>query len=206
MEVPARLGRASLRAIALALLALVAVAASPAPARAACPGAHVVPSERTLDTARAATLCLVNRERSARGLRALRTNASLQASAGAYAGDMVRLSFFDHVSPGGATLAERIREDTRYLAGTLRWQIGENLAWGTGSRSSPARIVDGWMRSPDHRRNILHAGFREMGLGIALGAPVAAAAASGAATYANQFGRRGSSSDWRPATRRSGTR
>jgi hypothetical protein len=48
------------------------------------------------------------------------------------------------------------------------------------------------MASPPHRANVLHAGFRELGLGIALGAPVAgASAAAGAATYANQFGRRG---------------
>ena len=48
------------------------------------------------------------------------------------------------------------------------------------------------MASPAHRANILNAAFREIGIGIALGAPVAGAtAASGAATYTNQFGRRG---------------
>jgi uncharacterized protein YkwD len=104
---------------------------------------------------------------------------------------MVRRSFFDHVTPGGETLTERIREDTRYLTGALSWEIGENLAWGTGRLATPTQIVRGWMRSPGHRRNILHRGFREMGLGVALGAPTSASAASGAATYANQFGRRG---------------
>ena len=139
-------------------------------------------------------MCLVNRERTRRGLPALRANRTLQASARAYARDMVRRSFFDHVSPSGATLTERIRENTRYLAGALRWQIGENLAWGTGSRSTPAQIVRGWMHSPGHRANIVNRGFREMGLGVALGVPVAGSASasmSGAATYANQFGRRG---------------
>jgi uncharacterized protein YkwD len=190
MDMPARLGRASLRALLVALVALVALPAAPASAGARCPGASLVPSTRTLDASRASTICLVNRERSKRGLRALRRNGSLQASAGTYARDMVRLSFFDHVSPAGATLTDRIRRDTRYLAGAMSWEIGENLAWGTGTRSTPAQIVAGWMRSPGHRRNILHPGFREMGLGIALGAPVPVAAASRAATYANQFGRR----------------
>jgi uncharacterized protein YkwD len=192
MEAPARPGRASLRAALLATLALVALPAAPAAAgSAACPGADDVPTARTLDDARAATICLVNRERTRRGLRTLRTNGSLQSSAGAYARDMVRRSFFDHVSPSGETLTERIREDTRYLAGARGWEIGENLAWGTGVRATPAQIVAGWMRSPGHRQNILHAGFREMGLGVAIGTPVDASAASGAATYANQFGRRG---------------
>jgi uncharacterized protein YkwD len=104
---------------------------------------------------------------------------------------MVRRSFFEHVSPGGATLTDRIKRDTRYLAGAQGWEIGENLAWGTGDRATPAQIVSGWMHSAGHRRNILHSTFREMGLGIALGTPVDASAAAGAATYANQFGRRG---------------
>jgi uncharacterized protein YkwD len=96
------------------------------------------------------------------------------------------------VSPSGETLTERIKDDTRYLAQARGWEIGENLAWGTGTLATPSQIVAGWMASPPHRANILNAGFREMGMGIALGAPVAGAtAASGAATYANQFGRRG---------------
>jgi uncharacterized protein YkwD len=193
MEVPARLGRASLRAVLLAAVALVALPAVPASAKKTprCAGAGDVPTARTLAKARRATMCLVNRERRKHGLRSLRTNRRLQASATAYAREMVRREFFDHTSPGGETFTERIREETRYLAGALRWEIGENLAWGTGSRATPAQIVSSWMHSPGHRANILRASYREMGMGIALGAPVqAAAASSGAATYANQFGAR----------------
>jgi uncharacterized protein YkwD len=192
MEMPTRIGRASLRVLAISLLALGAFQTTAASAGTrSCPGADVRPTQSTLDDAREATTCLVNRERTRRGLRALRTNARLQASSGAYARDMVRRSFFSHVSPSGETLSERIREDTRYLSGAQGWEIGENLAWGSGRRATPAEIVDSWMDSPGHRANILRASFREMGLGIALGAPVSSAAASGAATYANQFGRRG---------------
>jgi uncharacterized protein YkwD len=191
MEVPARLGRASLRVMLLALLALAALPTAPASAGSSCAGANLVPNAQRIGLTRHATTCLINRERTKRGLRALRTNASLQSSAGAYARDMVRRSYFAHVSPNGETLSERIREDTRYLAGALRWEIGENLAWGTGRLATPAQIVAGWMRSPGHRRNILHASYREMGLGVALGTPVDASAASGGATYANHFGRRG---------------
>ena len=36
-----------------------------------------------------------------------------------------------------------------------RWKVAENLAWGTGSTSTPRSIVDRWMASPEHRANIL---------------------------------------------------
>jgi len=181
------------RVLLAALLALVALPAGTASAGTqSCPGAGAVPTARTLDDARDATVCLLNRERTKRGLRALRTNGVLQSSATSYAQDMVRRNFFAHVSPTGETLTQRIKDDTRYLADARGWEIGENIAWGTGSLATPAQIVASWMASPPHRANILRAGFREMGLGIALGAPVAgASAAAGAATYANQFGRRG---------------
>jgi uncharacterized protein YkwD len=186
MKVPVRI--ALLAALALATLPASTASAGVRP----CPGANAVPTSRTLDEARDATACLINRERTKRGLRALRTNTTLQSSAGSYAREMVRRSFFDHTSPTGETLTERIKDDTRYLASTLRWEIGENLAWGTGSKATPAQIVSSWMHSPEHRANILHGSYEEMGLGIALGTPVqGVAAAAGAATYANQFGRRG---------------
>jgi uncharacterized protein YkwD len=98
---------------------------------------------------------------------------------------MVRQRFFDHVSPGGSTMAQRIKR-TNYLDGRRGWSLGENLAWGSGSLATPAEIVDGWMHSAGHRRNILDAGFREIGIGIALGSPTGGAGA----TYVNDFGSR----------------
>ena len=185
--------KVSFRIVLLAALVLGALPPSTSSAAGRhCPGANKVPTAKTLSVARAATACLVNRERRKHHLRALRTNRTLQSSAGSYAREMVRRSFFDHTSPAGETFTERIKDETRYLARSLRWEIGENLAWGTGSKATPAQIVSSWMHSPEHRANILHRSYREMGLGIALGTPVqGAAAAAGAATYANQFGRRG---------------
>ena len=54
----------------------------------------------------------------------------LQNAAQSYAGDMVRGGFFSHVSPSGSTLEQRIRQGTRYLAGALRYQIGEKVRAG----------------------------------------------------------------------------
>ena len=184
-----RVVRAPLRALLLGIAALFAVPA--AAHAAACPGADQLPTAATLTQARRATLCLVNVQRRSHGLSQLRTNATLQRSAESYSRQMVRQSFFDHVSPSGVTFDERIHKLTSYLAHTLRWEVGENIAWGSGSLATPANIVNAWMHSAEHRHNILHASYREMGMGIAIGAPVRLSAAARAATYTNQFGRRG---------------
>jgi uncharacterized protein YkwD len=44
------------------------------------------------------------------------------------------------------------------------------------------------MNSPGHRANILNSAFREIGIGVAYGAPVAVGGP--AATYATEFGAR----------------
>jgi uncharacterized protein YkwD len=103
---------------------------------------------------------------------------------------MVRDNFFDHVAPGGSTMLGRVRASS-YLRGTRSWALGENLAWGTGELATPARTVDAWMRSEGHRRNILDRSFREIGIGVSVGAPVDVSAALPAATYATEFGSRG---------------
>jgi uncharacterized protein YkwD len=186
------LSQSSLRRFRLLLstivVALTATLAAPALAS-ACTGADETPSARTITKARAATLCLLNEQRAAHGLGRLRAHRSLQGAAQRYAGAMVRGGFFSHVSPTGSTLEQRIRRGTRYLANALRYEIGENIAWGEGALSKPRAIVASWMASPGHRANILRPTFREIGIGITPGAPVPGLS-SPAATYANAFGTR----------------
>lgn len=180
----------------LGLIVVLAALAAPAPAGAqsvdahaavaACPSAAAMPA-RGADQAERTTLCLVNLERRRRGLRGLRANGRLAAAAARHSTDMVRRAFFGHVTPGGATLVQRIRR-TGYVSGARSYALAENLAWGTGSYATPLRTVAGWMRSPGHRRNILHPGFRELGVGIVLGAP---GAVGEGATYTTNFGARG---------------
>ncbi len=50
---------------------------------------------------------------------------------------------------------------------TLR--VGENLAWGVGRLSRARAIVRMWMASPAHRRNLLHPGYRLVGVGALRG-------------------------------------
>ncbi len=170
---------------AIALLAVLLTLPNAASAASACRGANLAPSPARATAIRHATLCLLNRQRARHGLPRLREHRSLRNAATKYARLMVAQRFFDHVSPAGSTMAQRIKR-TSYLHHTRAWSLGENLAWGSGGAATPARIVNAWMHSPGHRANILNGRFREIGIGIALGAPNGRAGA----TYVNEFGRR----------------
>ena len=150
--------------------------------------AGAVPTARHLGTARTAVLCLVNRERAARGLVALRADARLDRAAAAHSLDMVRHRYFDHTSPTGSTVLSRIRA-TGYLAHARAWAAGENIAWATGRLATPTAIVAAWMHSPGHRANILRPQFRDVGTGVAVGVP-APGIRLGGVTYTQDFGAR----------------
>jgi uncharacterized protein YkwD len=172
-------------------LACLAVACSAAPASAAqhpapCANAALRPDVGTLTKVNVATLCLVNKERTKRRLTRLRLQPTLDAAADRFAKQLVVEGFFDHTAPDGTTMLDRIKATT-YLKGPLRrWSVGENIAYGTGSLSTPQSIVKAWMRSPGHRANILDPSFREIGLGVSLGSPDG----PDGATYVHDFGRR----------------
>lgn len=163
---------------------------TPSPPKAdPCGAVSVLPTAANLADVRKATLCLLNKERTSRRLAALTSNGALQKAATSYSLKMVDEGFFDHVSPGGSTLTSRIK-GTSFLAGPLRsWTLGENIAWGSGGLATPERIVDAWMHSAGHRKNILTPGFKVIGIGIAPGAPTGSDI-SDAATYTTDFGAR----------------
>jgi uncharacterized protein YkwD len=173
-------------AVAGALVAAPASAVARAHRAGSCANADLPPTASNLASVRKATLCLINAQRTSRGLRALRSNSHLRAAADRYAREMVAKDFFGHVSPSGSTVLQRIK-NSAYLKPARSWAIGENLAWGTGTLATAAQTVRGWMSSPPHRRNMLDKGFREIGIGVALGAP---GSNDPGATYATEFGRR----------------
>ena len=155
-----------------------------------CRDARIVPNKRNAARVRTATLCLMNVERSSRGLRRLRVSRQLRKAATAYSRKMVRKRFFDHVGPGGSTMVSRIRKGTSYLSRRVtRWSLGENIGWGQRGLSTPQAMVRLWMDSPGHRANILSRRFRHVGIGVATGAP-ANVSRRRAATYTTNFGYR----------------
>src|SRR5215217_4737033 len=107
-----------------------------------------------------------------RGLRALGQRPRLARAGARYAHDMVDGRFFAHTSPDGRTLADRLRAAGYVVAGQ-RWIAGEALAWGWGGRATPAATVRAWIASPPHRHLLLSRAYHHIGIGVALGAPIA---------------------------------
>lgn len=170
--------RTSIAALAASLVALAAPAAA-----SACPGAEDEPTVTNRAASERATYCLLNRERTTRGLRKLRRNPRLDLASVRHARAMAARDFFEH-----GNFVGRIRS-ANYLKGARSWRVGENIAWGSGTLGTPAEIVDAWMNSAGHRVNILNRGFREIGVGIAPGTPNRAYGDGG--TYVTDFGARG---------------
>jgi uncharacterized protein YkwD len=151
----------------------------------ACTAADASASQASKRVLVRASLCVLNARRARHDLRPLRLNRNLSTAARRHSRAMARRKFFSHDSLDGASFVDRIRA-TGYLSGASSWLVGENIAYGSGDRSSPRSIGAAWMNSPPHRANILSKSFREIGIGLALGTPVG----SGGATYTTDFGRR----------------
>jgi uncharacterized protein YkwD len=124
----------------------------------AAPAAHATPGHPT--RVEKETLRLINKARANHGLKPVRLDLRLWRAARHHTRDMLKRSYFAH----GAT-TERLE---RYVHGA--GVIGETLAWGSGSWSSPARTVKSWLESPSHRVLLLDPDFRFIGIGARGGA------------------------------------
>ena len=102
-------------------------------------------------------LSLINAERTARGLVPMRLSVSLNTAAQGHSATQAAAGTIFHVSPSGSNPGDRIAE-TGYQFST--W--GENVA--AGYRTAEA-VMDAWMGSSGHCRNILNPGFTELGVG-----------------------------------------
>jgi len=146
-----------------------------------------MPNSANVALVREAILCLINRERSLAGERPLVPAASLTAAAQSHSDDMGFGDYFAHVSPRGETPADRMRA-IGYLKVGQGYEVGENIAFGTGSLATPQAIVAGWMASPGHRANILDADFRDTGVGVCAHPPASLAGGGRGAVYTQDFG------------------
>jgi uncharacterized protein YkwD len=178
-----------LRLLILPVLAAAALLAPATGASAAdCEGQNLMPTSENEAQIRHAVLCLLNAERRKRGLKPLRENAKLRRAANGHSRNMVENGFFDHTTPSGTTMVDRIK-NVGYTQPDKGYTLGENIAWGTGDLATPKQTMKAWMNSPGHKANILRAKFREVGIGINLGAPVRLQASEAGATYTTDFGR-----------------
>ena len=137
-----------------------------------CAGAHRRSGARAR---RVAVACLVNKMRAGHGLRGFAWSPKLARAAHRHARDMARRGYFAHQRPGGPSLGSRVR-----AAGFRGRNLGEAIAYGCGSLSTPASIVRAWINSPPHRAILLSRRSR-VGVGVSGRAPTSCG--SRGATY-----------------------
>lgn len=113
------------------------------------------------ETAENKMLEFVNRERTSRGLHALRMDSRIRTVARAYSLEMFENSFFSHHS-----LVSGTDPVHRLIAGHVPFVIaGENLAYAPTVEIAH----QGLMNSPGHRVNILSSEYNRVGIGAISG-------------------------------------
>jgi len=153
--------------VALAALGLASVARAAADPYAAllAPSGTCGPAADQLGldaaTAQVAMQCLTNYARAQQGVTPLQLNSTLNAAGQAKLKNNVSCAEFSH-TPCGQPFDTVFAS---YVQGATSYQIGENIAWGTGSYGTPRQAMNGWLHSAGHRDNILTAAYAELGIG-----------------------------------------
>jgi uncharacterized protein YkwD len=135
-------------------------------------------------TAQLVMTCLTNYARAQSDLKPLQLNPTLSAAGNAKLGADVSCGVFSH-EPCGKPFDSVF---AAYTQGATSFQIGENIAWGTGSYGTPRQIMSAWLHSSGHRENILTPKFTEIGIGYLPNQ--AFLGYSGAALWSQQLGTR----------------
>jgi uncharacterized protein YkwD len=108
-------------------------------------------------------LARTNAERQARGLAPVEWSAPAAEAAYLHSVDMASRGYFDHASPEGRTVANRLQDQ-----GVLWLWVGENLSRGSG-RCDPRGVMEAWLDSPTHRDTLLHPLWSHLGVGVHFG-------------------------------------
>ena len=112
-------------------------------------------------TAQLAMQCLTNYARAQESLPPLQLSTTLNAAGQAKLKSDLSCGEFSH-TPCGQPFDVVF---ATYVQGATSYQIGENIAWGTGSFGTPRQTMNGWLHSTGHRENILTAAYAELGIG-----------------------------------------
>jgi uncharacterized protein YkwD len=106
----------------------------------------------------AQVLALTNAQRAKAGCKPLHADPRLTRAAQQHSEDMANRSYFSHTSRGGQSWASR-----QIRAGWSSERTGgENIARGVPNART---VMNGWMHSPPHRKNILNCEFTTIGVG-----------------------------------------
>ncbi|HEY2831354.1 MAG TPA: CAP domain-containing protein [Sporichthyaceae bacterium] len=121
-------------------------------------GGPVSRAEASTPVFQTAINALVTTARLAHGCKPLKLNSKLNKSAQSHAKDMSKYDYFTHTSRDGTSWSKRIEKAGFKNPG------GENIAYGYPTAAS---VVQAWLASPGHRRNILDCNFKYIGVGYA---------------------------------------
>ncbi|WP_404328957.1 CAP domain-containing protein [Mesobacillus maritimus] len=100
---------------------------------------------------------LTNQERAKQGLPALKLDIELSKVAKEKSVDMKNNGYFSHTSPNYGSPFDMMKQ-----FGISYRTAGENIAMG---QRSPEEVVNAWMNSEGHRKNILSSSYTHIGVG-----------------------------------------
>ncbi|WP_085524539.1 CAP domain-containing protein [Tuberibacillus sp. Marseille-P3662] len=104
---------------------------------------------------------LTNQERTKRGLSKIKADPQVSKVAQKKAKDMSQNHYFSHTSPQYGSPFQMMKD-----AGIDYQAAAENIAKG---QDAPKVVMEGWMNSAGHRKNILKKGITHIGVGYAQG-------------------------------------
>ncbi|HDX7083245.1 TPA: sporulation protein [Clostridioides difficile] len=102
---------------------------------------------------------LVNVERAKAGLNPLTLDSSISSVATKKSQDMIDNNYFSHNSPTYGSPFDMLKK-----FGISYKTAGENIAMG---QKTPKEVVNAWMNSEGHRKNIMNPNFSKIGVGVA---------------------------------------
>ncbi|MDV9274670.1 CAP domain-containing protein [Clostridioides difficile] len=102
---------------------------------------------------------LVNIERAKAGLNPLTLDSSISNVATKKSQDMIDNNYFSHDSPTYGSPFDMLKK-----FGISYKTAGENIAMG---QKTPKEVVNAWMNSEGHRKNIMNPNFSKIGVGVA---------------------------------------
>jgi uncharacterized protein YkwD len=159
---------ALLLATATVLLMGVLTAEKPASAQSTLSGGYVTSCDGEslyLNAYEKSTYELHNQTRASNGLATLCVHEALTQAAQYHSQDMIDKGYFSHNSYDGESYSARLE---RFGYDSYE-EVGENIAWGTGTNAYPDSTFQSWMNSSEHQENILSPNYREVGIGTATG-------------------------------------
>lgn len=122
------------------------------------PAKSTAPATGTVGQYAQQVIDLTNAQRSKNGLPALKADTQLSSVAQKKALDMQQNHYFSHTSPTYGSPFDMMRD-----FGVNYKSAGENIAQG---QRTPQEVVNAWMNSEGHRKNILSPNFTHIGVGF----------------------------------------